>query len=140
MGEKRLAQSIDPSRTIDPPCQQTGPGVVAAPLLTTRSRYSAEGLNSWIEVDPGIFERNLELIEEMLADGTKVCAVMKADAYGAGIDLLIRQVIRARVSYVGIASNDEARIVRANGFNGFKGKLMRVRMRCPMTSRSLSAV
>lgn len=98
--------------------------VHAAPLLGTHRNRPASAANSWIEVDPDVFERNLDLIQTMLVDGAKCCAIMKADAYGAGIELLMPKVIKARIGYVGIASNEEARVVRASGF---RGRLMRVR-------------
>ena len=51
-------------------------------------------------------------------------AVMKADAYGSGIALLVPSAIRMGVSCIGVASNEEARIARDKGF---KGRLLRLR-------------
>lgn len=96
----------------------------AAPLLSRHDNRSVAAANSWLEVDLGVFDRNIGLVKAMLADGARCCAIMKADAYGVGIDLLMPSVIRAGIGYVGISGNDEARIVRANGYGG---KLMRVR-------------
>lgn len=96
----------------------------SAPLLGRQNKWHAEAPNSWIEVDVGVFEDNLRLVQAMLAKGARLCAIMKADAYGIGIDMLMPSIIRARVAHVGIASTEEARMVRACGF---KGRLMRVR-------------
>lgn len=41
---------------------------------------------------------------------------MKADAYGNGIDLLMPSIIKLGVPFVGIASNEEAKVVRAHGY------------------------
>jgi alanine racemase len=71
-----------------------------------------------------IFEDNLRRVEAALVGHPKICAIMKADAYGVGIDLVMPSVIKARIPYVGIASNEEARMVRACGY---KGRVMRVR-------------
>jgi alanine racemase len=96
----------------------------AAPLLGLPGKRKAGAFNAWIEIDPAIFESNLRLVEAALVGEPKVCAVMKADAYGVGIDLVMPSVIKARIPYVGIASTEEARMVRACGY---KGRVMRVR-------------
>lgn len=96
----------------------------AAPLLGKQKRQSALASNSWIEVDPDVLDHNLRLIQSMLVGGARICAVMKADAYGVGIDMAMPNFIKAGIPYVGIASNEEARMARASGF---KGRLMRVR-------------
>lgn len=96
----------------------------AAPLLGGRKPSRVLASNAWIEVDPAVFDHNLGLIRSMLTGGAQVCAVMKADAYGIGIDMVMPNVIRARIPYVGIANTEEARMARACGF---KGRLMRVR-------------
>ena len=96
----------------------------AAPLLGLPGKRKAGAFNAWIEIDPAIFESNLRLVEAALVGQPKVCAVMKADAYGVGIDLVMPSIIKARIPYVGIASTEEARMVRACGY---KGRLLRVR-------------
>jgi len=96
----------------------------AAPLLGLPGKRKAGAFNAWIEIDPAIFESNLRLVEAALVGQPKVCAVMKADAYGVGIDLVMPSIIKARIPYVGIASTEEARMVRACGY---KGRVMRVR-------------
>lgn len=96
----------------------------AAPLLGLPGQRKAGAFNAWIEIDPAVFESNLRLVEAALVGEPKICAVMKADAYGVGIDLVMPSVIKARIPYVGIASTEEARMVRACGY---KGRLMRVR-------------
>ena len=79
-------------------------------------------------MDLGVFESNLRHVQGALANGTQLCAIMKADAYGVGISALMPSVIKARVPCVGIASTEEARVVRASGY---KGRLMRVRTATP---------
>ncbi|MGB3837793.1 alanine racemase [Rhodanobacter sp. UC4437_H4] len=97
----------------------------AAPLLGLPGKRRRAGtFNAWIEIDTQVFENNLRLVEAALVGKPKICAIMKADAYGVGIDLVMPSVIRARLPYVGIASNEEARMVRACGY---KGRVMRVR-------------
>lgn len=96
----------------------------AAPLLGMPGKRKEGVFNSWIEIDPEIFENNLRLVEAALVGDPKICAILKADAYGVGIDLVMPSIIKARIPYVGIASTEEARMARACGY---KGRLLRVR-------------
>ncbi len=98
----------------------------AAPPLVAGQHVAAP--NAWLEVDPAVFDHNLALIRSRLAGNPDICAVMKADAYGVGIEHVMPNVIRAGIPYVGIASNEEARMARACGF---RGRLMRVRAGTP---------
>ncbi|WP_125098874.1 alanine racemase [Leucobacter chromiireducens] len=77
---------------------------------------------------------HLQAIQSNLAhiarelDGTEVCIVVKADAYGHGIEFVLPLVIEAGFRSVGIASNAEAQQVRDAGFTG---RLLRVRAAAP---------
>lgn len=95
------------------------PPVLGLPVRRTTGTY-----NAWIEIDLEVFRHNLRLVEAALVGNPRVCAILKADAYGVGIDLVMPDIIKARIPYVGIANNEEARMVRACGY---KGRLMRVR-------------
>ena len=99
-------------------------GAPASPLLGPPGRRKAGAANAWIEIDPGVFEHNLRLTRAALSGGARICAILKADAYGTGIDLVMPSLIAAGIAYVGIASTEEARMARACGF---KGRLLRVR-------------
>ena len=80
--------------------------------------------NSWLEVNLSQFRANIEQFETHLAKGTRICAVMKADAYGNGIYGLMPVIIEKKIPCIAIASNGEAKAVREAGF---KGELVRVR-------------
>jgi alanine racemase len=80
--------------------------------------------NAWVEVDLGKFEANVRGIQTRIGDKAEMCAVMKADACGHGIALLVPTLVALGVSSIGIARNDEARQVRQAGFTG---RLLRVR-------------
>ena len=80
--------------------------------------------NAWLEIDKDAFENNIRELQKKLGPRTKMCAVMKADAYGHGISLLIPSVVSQGVPCVAITSNEEARLVRKGGFTG---QLMRIR-------------
>ena len=84
--------------------------------------------NAWLEIDTQAFKHNIDTLKKSLNSDTKICAIMKADAYGNGIEGLMDSVISRDVECIGITSNEEARIVRAKGFSG---EIMRVRAATP---------
>jgi alanine racemase len=104
---------------------------VSAPLLsldTLTNQEKIQQTNAWLEIDTKAFQHNIDTLKQTLSEGTKVCAIMKADAYGNGIEGLMASVIDRNVDCIGITSNEEARIVRAKGF---EGEIMRVRAATP---------
>jgi alanine racemase len=99
----------------------------APPLSETNfglSHARATHGNAWLEIDAAGFERNIAELRKLLDPATQICAVLKADAYGHGLDLLMPSILRAGISCIGICSNDEARIARARGF---RGRIVRLR-------------
>ncbi|CCW30585.1 alanine racemase [Xenorhabdus nematophila] len=99
----------------------------AAPVLSsdnTQAKRVAAHNNAWVEINTTTFENNIHTLQQKLNRNTKMCAVLKGDAYGHGIGLLMPSVIKTGVLCVGITSNEEARIVRESGF---KGQLIRIR-------------
>ena len=85
--------------------------------------------NAWFEIDAAAFEHNIAETRAILGPGgAELCAIMKADAYGNGLDLLMPSVLKSRVTAIGFSSNEEARIARAMKF---KGRLIRVRTATP---------
>ncbi|OTA19277.1 hypothetical protein Xbed_02495 [Xenorhabdus beddingii] len=99
----------------------------AAPALSldnSQAERIATNNNAWVEINTTTFEKNIHTVQKNLNQGTKMCAILKGDAYGHGIDLLMPSIIKTNVPCVGITSNEEARIVRESGF---KGQLIRVR-------------
>jgi alanine racemase len=84
--------------------------------------------NAWMEIDRKLFEENVRTLQARLSGTTQLCAVMKADAYGHGIALLMPSIVALNVPCVAIASNDEARTAREQGFSG---RLIRVRTATP---------
>lgn len=83
----------------------------------------ARRANARLEIDATQFEKNLAELRRLIGDQVELCAVMKADAYGHGMDLLVPSVIRAGVRCIGLASNEEARIARALHFHGRLARL-----------------
>lgn len=82
----------------------------------------------WIEIDQGAIEHNLRLLRSELGRDRDFCAVLKADAYGHGIDLVLPVVMALGITAIGVASNREAEDARALGFSG---RILRVRPGLP---------
>ncbi|WP_164156620.1 alanine racemase [Sandarakinorhabdus rubra] len=99
----------------------------AAPVLDARNfgltPARAARRNGWIEVDAAAFEANVDAVRALVGPA-RLCAVMKADAYGNSIALLMPSVIARRIEDVAITANDEARVARRLGY---RGRLIRIR-------------
>ncbi|WP_417782117.1 alanine racemase [Terasakiella pusilla] len=80
--------------------------------------------SSWCEIYPAQIDKNLLHALGLLPKGTSFCAVLKADAYGHGIENVVPILLHHGITHVGITSNGEARAVRQAGF---AGTLMRLR-------------
>ena len=84
--------------------------------------------SSWCEIHCDRISSNLERTLGLIPDGVGFCAVMKADAYGHGIERVVPLLMEQGVGCVGITSNAEAGAVRAAGFSG---RLIRLRAATP---------
>lgn len=101
----------------------------AAPTLMPELTHASgsdvtQRSNAWLEIDASAFEQNLQQVKDRLTVHTQICATMKADAYGHGISLLMPSILKMNIPCVGVASNEEGRMVRRSGF---KGRLLRLR-------------
>ena len=100
---------------------------MAAPMLTSQisaTQVAAPQANAWVEINVQAFEQNIQTLQQQLQDKSQICAVMKADAYGHGIQLLMPSIIKLNVPCVGITSNAEAAMVRQSGY---QGRILRLR-------------
>ena len=73
------------------------------------------GLTSWIEVSRGALVQNLELLRGLLNPGTAVLAVVKANAYGHGLELVGRVCAEHGAEMLGVHTADEVRGLRRAG-------------------------
>ncbi|WP_181158427.1 alanine racemase [Leucobacter massiliensis] len=81
-----------------------------------------------IEVDLDAIRANLRRIRAEIGPGPELCPVLKADAYGHGLSLVLPVLMSEGVGSIGIASNREAAEARELGF---AGRLLRVRAAAP---------
>mgnify|MGYP001224029351 CR=1 FL=1 len=63
---------------------------------------------AWAEINLGALRHNYEEIKKNIHGGAKLCAVVKADAYGHGALAVARVAVEAGVSYLAVATLGEA--------------------------------
>ena len=70
---------------------------------------------TWAEIDLGAFGHNVETIVSRLPDGTRLIALLKANAYGHGAVELARRCRPDKVAMIGVALLEEALELRRAG-------------------------
>jgi alanine racemase len=70
---------------------------------------------AWAEVDLGAVARNIATLRGRLRPGTSFMAVVKADGYGHGALEVARAALRAGADRLGVATVDEALLLREHG-------------------------
>lgn len=84
--------------------------------------------HAWVEIDLDRLDSNLAALRRVIGAGPALCAVLKADAYGAGIGNVAPVLIRGGVDIAAIASTAEAAALRRAGY---RGRLLRIRTASP---------
>ncbi|HBT46920.1 MAG TPA: alanine racemase [Peptococcaceae bacterium] len=72
----------------------------------------------WVEIEASALEHNVEQVKSILAPGTRLLAVVKADAYGAGAVEAARLFLKAGASYLGVTTLAEGWELRRHGITG----------------------
>jgi len=80
----------------------------ALDLATTRS---------WLEIDLDAIRSNLAAIRRASSDETEVLLPVKADGYGHGAVEVAREAVRCGIRWFGVASLEEALILRGEGID-----------------------
>jgi alanine racemase len=69
---------------------------------------------SWLEIDAGAIGRNLDAFRGIVSGNTAVMAVVKANAYGHGLEA-VSEVASTHADWLGVNSLDEALFLRGRG-------------------------
>ena len=77
-----------------------------------------EDLASWIEVSRAALAHNVALFRGLLTPGTELLAVVKADAYGHGLEQVVPACRDAGVEWFAVHSADEVAALRRLPFAG----------------------
>ncbi len=70
----------------------------------------------WAEIDLGAIAHNFREIRKCIHGGAKLCAVVKANAYGHGAIAVAQKAVEAGADYLAVATLPEALELRAAGF------------------------
>ena len=83
--------------------------------MSTRPEYRPDVRPTWAEIDLAAFERNIDAIVRGLPQGTRLIALLKANAYGHGAVELARRCSPDKVAMIGVALLEEALELRNAG-------------------------
>lgn len=78
-------------------------------------RADTQDLNQWIELDQKAYKKNIEFFRGLCGEDRELSAVVKANAYGHGLDQVVRIAVEAGVDSFSVHSIDEAVSLREAG-------------------------
>ena len=93
--------------------------------------------DAWVDIDLEQIRGNLASIQARLPEGCRYCAVLKADAYGHGIDRVAPILARDGVDFAAITDNADVFALRRAGFSG---RILRLRGAAPQEARQVRAL
>lgn len=71
----------------------------------------------WAEIDLEALAHNVQAIKSILAPQTEIMAIVKANAYGHGAGPVARKALASGVTWLGVATLDEALALRREGIS-----------------------
>ncbi|MDA8512878.1 alanine racemase [Citrobacter sp. Igbk 14] len=104
-------------------CHQPAPTTQAGPVPFAVNKQQVVD-NTTLEISRSALEYNIHKVQQLLGDKTRMCAILKGDAYGHDLSLVTPVMMQNGVQCIGIASNEEISTVRQSGYTS---QLMRVR-------------
>jgi alanine racemase len=83
--------------------------------VASRPARPADERPCWLDVDLDAVSANVRAVADHVGDGTRVCAVVKADGYGLGAVEIARAALAAGAERLAVARVDEAAVLRQAG-------------------------
>ena len=80
-----------------------------------KDKYISKRKRFWAEIDMNAAEHNFNLIKSKLKKGTKICCVVKANAYGHGAVYLSKLYEKLGADFFAVSNIEEAMQLRNNG-------------------------
>lgn len=68
---------------------------------------------TWVEISAAAVANNLATLRSVLAEGVSFCAVVKANAYGHDLEVMVRLALKEGVEILAVDSIEEAQLVRS---------------------------
>jgi alanine racemase len=78
---------------------------------------NAGGALRWAEIDTGALSRNAEVITTLVRPA-QLMIMVKSNGYGHGMAIAARAALEGGAAWLGVYTPDEARALRAGGFDG----------------------
>jgi alanine racemase len=79
------------------------------------AKWKRKSHSTVVRYDLSALQHNLRVYQQALAPTTQILAMVKAQAYGAGLDQIAQQLVRSGVNYFGVAYADEGALLRQAG-------------------------
>ena len=79
------------------------------------AKWKRKSHSTVVRYDLSALQHNLRVYQQTLAQATQILAMVKAQAYGAGLDQIAQQLVRSGVNYFGVAYADEGVLLRQAG-------------------------
>jgi len=73
-------------------------------------------MRTWCDISLDNLEHNVNQVKRKLNNNTKLCAIVKANAYGHGVEEIASNLVQQGVDYLAVAFIDEAIELRLCGF------------------------
>ena len=84
-------------------------------IFTLKDKYISKRKRFWAEIDMNAAENNFNIIKKKVARETKICCVVKANAYGHGAVYLSRLYESLGADFFAVSNIEEAMQLRNNG-------------------------
>ncbi|MCR4925684.1 MAG: alanine racemase [Clostridiales bacterium] len=72
---------------------------------------------TWVQIDLDTLRKNFEAIRQAVRPETKIMAVVKADAYGHGVEFTARELVKDGADWFAVSNLEEALQVRKAGID-----------------------
>jgi alanine racemase len=79
------------------------------------TQTNKEKLRTWVELDKKAIKHNYDLFRRIVKKPTLLMGVVKSNAYGHGLTLFSKELVKHGVDFLGVDSFEEAEELRASG-------------------------
>jgi alanine racemase len=87
-------------------------------LATTFTSSRIETRPNWAEVSLSALKHNFRFVQQHVGAGVTICAVVKCNAYGHGVEECAPALEQAGAKWFGVTSTDEGIVLREVGVTG----------------------
>lgn len=87
-------------------------------IYNSKEEIDTSKLRVWMEVDLSKFKHNISIIKDLIDKDVEILAVIKADAYGCGANVVGNYFESIGIKHFAVACIDEAIALRKSGIEG----------------------